>query len=68
MSPHNRAAFEKLLTKLGLSLSAPCEELAGNEEVTKFARKFALGKFVPEGLLKLLGLEERAQISDSEVR
>ena len=52
------SAFEKLLVKLGMNLAQPCEELAANEEVTKFARKHVGHHFVPEALLKLLGLEE----------
>ena len=63
--PPQPSAFEKLLTKLGLSLSAPCEELAAHEEVEKFAGKYALSRFVPEGLLKLLGVEDWASIGEN---
>ena len=48
--------FEKLLTKQGLNLSQSCEELAANPKIADYARRYAPSRFVPEGLLKLLGL------------
>jgi hypothetical protein len=56
--PVTPSAFEKLLEKSGLRLEQPCDELAANIEIVKFARKHALNRFVPEGLLKELGLEQ----------
>ena len=63
--PPQPSSFERLLAKLGLNLSAPCEELAANKEVEKFAHRYALSRFVPEGLLKHLGLEEWGSIGQS---
>lgn len=59
--PPQPSAFEKLLAKLGLSLSAPREELAAHPKIEDFARKHALNRFVPEGLLQFFGLDEAGE-------
>jgi hypothetical protein len=56
--PDMPSAFEKLLTRLGLKLEDDCARIAAHPRVGDWVRKHYRARFVPEGVLKLLGLAD----------
>lgn len=56
--PDLPSAFEKMLKRLGLKLGDNCARLAAHPKVGDWVRKNYRARFVPEGVLKMLGLSE----------
>jgi hypothetical protein len=62
--PDVPSAFEKMLKRLGLTLGDDCARLAEHPKVGDWVRKHYRARFVPEGVLKALGLSDWSLAGD----